>query len=149
LTSPSLASGPSTAEFPLPRLVPLDELELEDLDEEEPDTSHTWCVAANIPVDGPTAKFANMRTYYVTKKATRVAAVDVYCDGCRRTFEDADGTPCSAKAANRQHLIGGDPAHRKKRKLVEPPPGARIVAGPLIDRTGLSGYSVPDTRNRF
>ena len=115
----------------------------EAVDEPAVDLSHTWMVAANIPVTERLAAFAAMRKYYLIPEKTRVSALDVYCGECRRTINDLEDQPeCSAKT-NNEHLIGGDQAHRKKRKIAEPPPGAVVRPGPTINRRGVENYLTP------
>jgi hypothetical protein len=101
------------------------------------DLSHEWVVAADIPVDIGGAKLADMRRFHVVRAATKVKATDVYCHACRRTFSDVADTECPAKARDNEHLIGGDQAHRAKRKPVVVPANATRIQGPKIDRRGV------------
>jgi hypothetical protein len=106
---------------------------------ESPDYSHTWKVAADIDVDDAGAKLATMRRFHIVKAGTKTKALDVYCGGpkgCRRSWEDAADTECEAKK-NNEHLIGGDQAHRAKRKKVVIPDNATLVEGPKIQRRGI------------
>lgn len=106
-------------------------------DGEPPDLSHDWLVAATVKVDQKTAKHAAFRGSFRTQLNQRVDALDVYCGGCRRPYDDVADQPCSAKE-NNEHLIGGDPGVRKKRLIPELPSDAVIIRGPSIQRQGIA-----------
>lgn len=100
------------------------------------DLTHTWVVAAMIHVDRKTAKQADFRGSFRVKEEQRIEALDVYCEKCKRHYEDVADQPCSAKIDN-QHLIGGDQSERVKRKKANLPPNAVVVPGPRINRYGI------------
>ncbi|MFI1532062.1 hypothetical protein [Streptomyces griseus] len=103
------------------------------------DLSHTWVVAAEIPVAPKIAKVADDRGSFRATEGQRVNALEVYCQGCRRPYDEVAGTDCAEKIDNR-HLIGGDQSTRAKRKIPTPPKNARILPGGTINRTGINAY---------
>ncbi|WP_399553954.1 hypothetical protein [Streptomyces anulatus] len=103
------------------------------------DLSHTWVVAAEIPVAPKVAKVADDRGSFRAIEGQRVNALEVYCQGCRRPYDEVVGTDCAEKIDNR-HLIGGDQRTRAPRKIPTPPRNARLLPGGTINRTGISAY---------
>lgn len=113
----------------------------------EADLSHAWIVAAEIQVEPRIASIADFRGSFKTAAGQRVDALEVYCKGCRRPYEDVKGKDCAEKVDNR-HLIGGDQSVRKKRKLPPPPKGTRIIPGERIQRRGIGAYMAGVSRPR-
>lgn len=111
------------------------------------DLTHTWIVAAEIQVEPRVASIADFRGSFKATAGQRVDALEVYCKGCRRPYDDVKGRPCEEKMDNR-HLIGGDQSIRKKRKLPPPPKGVRIIPGERIQRRGINAYMAGVTRPR-
>ncbi|MFJ4908497.1 hypothetical protein ACIQCR_17045 [Streptomyces sp. NPDC093249] len=111
------------------------------------DLSHTWVVAAEIQVDPRVAGIADFRGSFRAAEGQRVDALEVYCKGCRRPYDDVRTGACEEKMDNR-HLIGGDQSIRKKRKIPPPPRGVRIVPGERIQRRGISAYMAGVSRPR-
>ncbi|MFD9394159.1 hypothetical protein ACFWBB_26505 [Streptomyces sp. NPDC060000] len=107
--------------------------------EEKPDLSHTWVVAATIEVTPKIASVADYRGSFKASEGQRIEALDVYCDGCRRPYDEVKGDDCAAKVDN-THLIGGDQTKRAKRKVPTPPANARIISGGTINRRGIGAY---------
>lgn len=107
--------------------------------EEKPDLSHAWVVAATIEVTPKIASVADYRGSFKAAEGQRIEALDVYCDGCRRPYDEVKGDDCAAKIDN-THLIGGDQTKRAKRKVPTPPPNARIISGGTINRRGIGAY---------
>ncbi|MFF8696233.1 hypothetical protein ACF08W_28880 [Streptomyces sp. NPDC015144] len=105
----------------------------------KPDLSHTWVVAATIEVTPKIAKIADYRGSFKAAEGQRIEALDVYCDGCRRPYDEVKGDDCAAQIDN-THLIGGDQTKRAKRKVPTPPANARIIAGGTIHRRGIGAY---------
>ncbi|MCD9904608.1 hypothetical protein LUR56_40050 [Streptomyces sp. MT29] len=103
------------------------------------DLSHSWVVAAEVPVTPKIAKIADHRGSFKTTQEHRIDALEVYCKGCRRPFDEVSGEDCSARIDNR-HLIGGDQSTRAKRKIPTPPPTSRVVAGGRLQRRGIDAY---------
>lgn len=107
--------------------------------DEGPDLSHDWVVAANIPASPKIARAAKERTYMIIREKRRVRALDVYCELCHLPMDQA-GDECAAKAEDKtgkEHLIGGDQRHRKKRTpKIDLPPGV-LEAGPPLQRRGI------------
>ncbi|MGW0035078.1 hypothetical protein ACWDXD_35365 [Streptomyces sp. NPDC003314] len=101
--------------------------------------THVWVVAAEIVVTPKVASIADFRGSFKTEADQRVDALDVYCRGCRRPYDEGKGDPCAAKIDNTR-LIGGVQTTRAKRKVPVPPPSARIVPGGTINRQGLNAY---------
>ncbi|WP_411147389.1 hypothetical protein [Streptomyces sp. A30] len=106
---------------------------------EAPDLSHVWVVAAEVEVTPRIAKTADYRGSFKASEGQRIDALEVYCKGCRRPYDEVTGQDCSAKIDNR-HLIGGDQSTRAKRKIPIPPKNARVVAGGRIQRRGIEAY---------
>ena len=104
---------------------------------EGPNLSHDWVVAATIAVDEKTAKRADFRLSFRATEGQRIDALEVYCSGCRRPYDDVADQACSAKIDNR-HLIGGDQSVRAKRKTFVMPADAVRVQGPTINRRGIN-----------
>ncbi len=102
-----------------------------------PDLSHTWVVAAEIQVTPRIAGIADFRGSFKADAGQRIDALEVYCKGCRRPYDEVKGEDCAEKIDNR-HLIGGDQSTRAKRKIVAPPPGAKIIPGGTIQRRGIT-----------
>jgi hypothetical protein len=89
-----------------------------------------------------TPKIASVADYRGSFKATegqRVDALEVYCKGCRRPYDEVKGRDCAEKIDNK-HLIGGDQSVRAKRKIPVPPANAKIIPGGTINRRGLGAY---------
>ncbi|MFF3675929.1 hypothetical protein ACFYYS_18395 [Streptomyces sp. NPDC002120] len=104
------------------------------------DLSHTWVVAAEVPVAPRVASIADFRGSFKATEGMRIDALEVYCKGCRRLYDEVKGSDCDAKVDN-QHLIGGDQTKRAKRNIPKPPPpSAKIIPGGRIDRRGISAY---------
>ncbi|WP_454315406.1 hypothetical protein [Streptomyces phaeoluteigriseus] len=96
-------------------------------------------MAATIEVTPKIASVADYRGSFKATEGQRIEALDVYCDGCRRPYDDVKGDDCAAKIDN-THLIGGDQTKRAKRKIPTPPPNARIISGSTINRRGIGAY---------
>ncbi|MFC9280841.1 hypothetical protein [Streptomyces collinus] len=108
-------------------------------EETKPDLSHVWVVAAEIEVTPKIAKVADYRGSFKATGGQRIDALEVYCKGCRRPYDEVTGQDCAAKIDNR-HLIGGDPSVRAKRKIPVPPRNARVIPGGHIQRRGIDAY---------
>lgn len=59
--------------------------------------AHVWVVAAEIVVTPKVASIADFRGSFKTEADQRVDALDVYCRGCRRPYDEVKGDPCAAK----------------------------------------------------
>ena len=141
---PTPVPEPDTRPAPLPPLAPTPEqkttLPLVTAPEAEaPDLSHIWVVAAEIEVTPKIASVADYRGSFKTTEGQRVDALEVYCRGCRRPYDEVRGDDCAAKIDN-THLIGGDQTKRARRKVPTPPPNARIISGGTINRRGIGAY---------
>ncbi|MGW0885902.1 hypothetical protein [Streptomyces sp. NPDC002671] len=109
------------------------------VEEAAPDLSHVWVVAAKIEVTPKITSAVDYRGSFKATEGQRVDALEVYCKGCRRPYDEVKGDDCAAKIDN-THLIGGDQSKRAKRKLPTPPPNARIISGGTINRRGIGAY---------
>ncbi|MER7377226.1 hypothetical protein [Streptomyces lanatus] len=96
-------------------------------------------MAAEVEVTPKIASVADYRGSFKATEGQRVDALEVYCRGCRRPYDEVKGDDCAAKVDN-THLIGGDQTKRAKRKVPTPPPNARIISGGTINRRGISAY---------
>ncbi|MFE7072577.1 hypothetical protein ACFU96_21100 [Streptomyces sp. NPDC057620] len=142
--TPVKALDPAPAPVIVARAQPLQESVPEDppvapVPKKKQDLSHTWVVAATIEVTPKIASIADYRGSFKASEGQRVEALDVYCDGCRRPYDEAKGSDCAAKIDN-THLIGGDQSKRAKRKVPTPPANARIISGGSINRRGIGAY---------
>jgi len=78
--------------------------------------THTWVGACEIPLPVHLARTGNLRAALTLRAETRVRVVDVYCAGCKATWEAVIGVPCAARdPRTSEHLRGGTPGERKKR----------------------------------
>jgi hypothetical protein len=75
---------------------------------------HQWVGAAYVTLQLPQARYAARRGSIRVAEKTRVEVLDVYCNACRRPFDEVKDAPCSA-AINNEHLRGGPIGERKKR----------------------------------
>jgi hypothetical protein len=75
---------------------------------------HQWVGAAYVSLQLPQARYAARRGSIRVAEKTRVEVLDVYCNGCRRPFDDVKDEPCEA-VINNEHLRGGPIGERKKR----------------------------------
>lgn len=107
--------------------------------EEAPDLSHVWVAAAEVEVTPKIASIADYRGSFKASEGMRIDALEVYCKGCRRPYDEVKGSDCAAKIDN-THLIGGDQSKRAKRKIPTPPANARIIPGGTINRRGIEAY---------
>ncbi|MFQ6146743.1 hypothetical protein ACLMNJ_27320 [Streptomyces seoulensis] len=107
--------------------------------EKKPDLSHVWVVAAEVEVTPKIASIADYRGSFKATEGLRIDALEVYCKGCRRPYDEVKGDDCSAKIDN-THLIGGDQSKRAKRKIPVPPPNSRLISGGTIHRRGIGAY---------
>lgn len=71
-------------------------------------------MSATVKVDLKNAKRADLRGSYRAAEGDLIRALEVYCDNCRKPFEDVAGVVCSA-SQSKDHLIGGPTGHRAKR----------------------------------
>jgi hypothetical protein len=106
---------------------------------EKKDLSHVWVVAAEVEVTPKIASVADYRGSFKATEGQRVDALEVYCKGCRRPYDEVRGRDCAEKIDNK-HLIGGDQSVRAKRKIPVPPVNAKIIPGGTINRRGLGAY---------
>lgn len=81
-------------------------------------TTHRWVGAACIPMDPKAAKRAfdrgSVRTHMLDQDL-KVDILDVYCEECRRPWDDVADQQCEAAEGN-EHLRGGPIGERAKRK---------------------------------
>ncbi|GHH22066.1 hypothetical protein GCM10018780_70150 [Streptomyces lanatus] len=134
---PDTQSAPTPTAEPEQKTTPPQELPAAEV--EAPDLSHIWVVAAEVEVTPKIASVADYRGSFKATEGQRVDALEVYCRGCRRPYDEVKGDDCAAKVDN-THLIGGDQTKRAKRKVPTPPPNARIISGGTINRRGISAY---------
>lgn len=76
---------------------------------------HQWVAATEVDLDERRARRARNRGTVRVAADTKVEVMEVYCAMCRRSFDDAADTPCSA-AESTEHLRGGPIGERAKRK---------------------------------
>ncbi|MER6616287.1 hypothetical protein [Streptomyces xantholiticus] len=136
-TTPKPVTRPEPAPIPEQKTTPPPEPPATET--QAPDLSHVWVVAAEIEVTPKIASVADYRGSFKASEGQRVDALEVYCKGCRRPYDEVKGTDCAAKIDN-THLIGGDQTKRAKRKVPTPPANARIIPGGTINRRGIGAY---------
>jgi len=136
---PEQAHKPAAAPAPVPEQKTTPPSEPLPAEPEAPDLSHVWVVAAEIEVTPKIASVADYRGSFKAAEGQRVDALEVYCKGCRRPYDEVRGDDCAAKIDN-THLIGGDQTQRAKRKVPTPPANARIIPGGTINRRGIGAY---------
>ncbi|MFD3514894.1 hypothetical protein [Streptomyces sp. NPDC058657] len=93
------------------------------------------------------ASIADFRGSFKTNAGQRVDALEVYCKGCRRPYDEVKGRDCAERLDNR-HLVGGDQTKRKKRKLPPPPKGTKVIPGTQVQRRGINAYMAGVSRPR-
>lgn len=76
---------------------------------------HRWVVAATVEVDVRFARRAVLRGSIRLPEKKRIDALEVYCQKCRRPWDDVLDEPCET-ADSTEHLRGGPIGERKKRK---------------------------------
>lgn len=101
--------------------------------------AHEWVAAAEVAIDNATARRASFRGSFRAEDGMRVDALETYCRKCKRPLDEVYDEKCSWKVDN-SHLIGGTPGERAKRKVHEPV--GKVIKTGVIDRRGMSGYSV-------
>lgn len=134
---PAPSAAPSPAPEPKQKTAPPPEQPADK--EEAPDLSHVWVAAAEVEVTPKIASIADCRGSFKAPEGMRIDALEVYCKGCRRPYDEVKGSDCAAKIDN-THLIGGDQSKRAKRKIPTPPANARIIPGGTINRRGIGAY---------
>ncbi|GAA5070923.1 hypothetical protein [Streptomyces similanensis] len=131
--------APETSTLTAPPEVPAETPPAVPEPEKKLDLSHVWVVAAEVVVAPKIASIADYRGSFKATEGLRIDALEVYCKGCRRPYDEVKGDDCSAKIDN-THLIGGDQTKRAKRKIPAPPPNSRLIAGGTIHRRGIGAY---------
>jgi hypothetical protein len=77
--------------------------------------NHVWVAAATVQLDTRQAKRAILRQSVRLPAQRRIDVLEVYCEQCRRPWDDVYGEPCIAAETN-EHLRGGPIGVRAKRK---------------------------------
>lgn len=72
---------------------------------------HEWVLAAEVPLPPERAASVVRRNTTKIAEATLVRVTDVYCAGCRLTFDRGVGRACEADG---EHLRGGTPGARRR-----------------------------------
>lgn len=89
------------------------------------ENDHKWVGAANVPLDMRLARRADQRGSIRLPEETKIAVLEVYCDACKRPYDDVIGEPCAANI-NNEHLRGGPIGVRQRRRGEE-----EIAAEPI------------------
>lgn len=76
--------------------------------------THVWVGAANVPLDAKQAFRAVLRHCVRYPTGMRIPILEVYCEQCRRPWDDVADELCEAADGN-GHLRGGPIGERKKR----------------------------------
>jgi hypothetical protein len=76
--------------------------------------AHTWIFATTCRGDEKAAEMASRSGRTTVVVDTTLDVLDVYCERCRRTYDDVAGRPCEVAGGN-EHLIGGPTGLRRKR----------------------------------
>ncbi|GHE31362.1 hypothetical protein GCM10017673_37610 [Streptosporangium violaceochromogenes] len=96
---------------------------------------HDWNAGVDVPITGEQARQINVRDTFMIKERTWVRGCRVYCNWCRQDYLRALGTPCPGARA--EHLHGGTPGERAKRKLT--PLGRRADVVAFMQRSRITG----------
>lgn len=72
----------------------------------EPDRDHVWVIPCLVVASQRMISQVRQRSYFTADPDSRFDALEIYCNLCRRPYEDVRGTPCAAKIDN-THLRGG------------------------------------------
>uniref|UniRef100_UPI003F49A438 hypothetical protein n=1 Tax=Streptosporangium sp. CA-235898 TaxID=3240073 RepID=UPI003F49A438 len=76
---------------------------------------HEWNAGADVPVTPEQARQIMNRDTFMIHEKTYARARRVYCNWCGQDYDRAVGTPCPGPQA--EHLHGGTPGERAKRKI--------------------------------
>ena len=87
-------------------------------------TTHQWVAAAIIPVEHRVVRRVALRGTMAVGTELQLTVLDLYCNACRRPFDDVADRECEAADTN-EHLRGGPLGERKPRR-VDP---ARVGTG--------------------
>jgi hypothetical protein len=81
-------------------------------------TEHHWVLAAHVPVDPKAAKRAKRLGSYRAPTDTKIDVLDVYCDTCKRNYDEVGDRPCEVTP----WLHGGPIGTRQRRRgvIVQP-----------------------------
>lgn len=83
-------------------------------------TTHQWVAAATIPVEPRVVRRVALRGSMVVPTELQVTVLDLYCQACRRPFDDVADAECESAVTN-EHLRGGPlDGERKSRRVVDP-----------------------------
>lgn len=77
--------------------------------------NHVWVAAATVGLDNKQALHAYLRHSVRIPQEFKINVLDVYCEQCRRPWDDVVNELCEAYVSN-EHLRGGPIGVRKKRK---------------------------------
>lgn len=77
--------------------------------------THVWVGAATVRLDDRQALRGVLRHSVRYPKDLKIDILEVYCDQCRRPWDDVADELCEAAKSN-EHLRGGPIGTRKKRK---------------------------------
>jgi hypothetical protein len=126
----ALAMLPAAPKRPLERPSHAQEAALPDAHRE----SHRWIVATEIPVMSIVAREADFRGTFRVEAGVKIEVLEVYCSACRRPYGDVAGIACEAaqsvKFGGKDHLLGGRPHERARRKT-----SARVERALTRERT--------------
>ncbi|MFB9880809.1 hypothetical protein ACFFMN_22905 [Planobispora siamensis] len=76
--------------------------------------THVWVGAATVPITQRKVRRAYLRQSVRTVKDTKITILEIYCEQCRRPYDDVQDELCSA-AQSSKHLKGGPIGVRQKR----------------------------------
>jgi len=104
----------------------------------EPDLSHQWVGAAMVPLSESAARRADRYQSYRAAEGDKIKVLDIFCEKCRIAYGDERDTGVCAAKVNNHHLIGGNQAVRKKRKVRKLPDNAIPMPPPRrLSRRGV------------
>lgn len=95
---------------------------------ERKNDGHVWVGAAMVDLPQTVVRNAHKRGTFRLRKDSKVAIAEVYCSGCRRTYEHVAGKPCEA-LESRDHLIGGPVGDQRRRRADLGDDGPRLAYG--------------------
>lgn len=76
--------------------------------------THQWVGNSTHPLDSRSAAIANRLGRVKVNVDSVVEILDVYCEACKKFYDEIGDQPCSA-AVSTEHLIGGPTGTRKRR----------------------------------
>lgn len=78
------------------------------------DAEHVFVIPCLVVANRRMISQVRQRSYFVPESGAKFSALEIYCQHCRRPYEDVRDSPCAAKIDN-THLRGGPIGTREPR----------------------------------